>query len=522
MVKKYLRKFRADRIKYGNYSEGGRVMSEQAKGMLKSKLENNLSEVGQAEFDNIDGNERFIKFIKEHNIEFIDLRFTDLRGKEHHVTIPKDKVDNSFFKYGKAFDGSSLCGWQHINKSDLLLIPDVSTTVIDIFCETPTVIVRCDIVDPDTQKPYLRDPRGVAKRAETYLKETGIADLCYFGQEVEFFIFDNVRWDIQINSCFYEVDSAEASWNTGREIESGNMGHRPRIKGGYFPVPPVDSFHNLRSVMCQSLMEMGLVPEVHHHEVATCGQNEITTRYSTLLHKCDEVLMFKYVIQNTAHAYNKTVTFMPKPLVGDNGSGLHCHQSLSKDGKNLFAGNDYAGLSEMALYYIGGIIKHARALNAFTNPSTNSYKRLVPGFEAPVTMVYSEGNRSAGIRIPHVFSEKEKRIEARFPDAMANPYFAFSAMLMAGLDGIRKKIHPGKPIEENLYDLSLDQVKAFPSLCSSLEQALDCLEQDHDFLLEGGVFTKELIDAYIAVKREEVMRVNMTTHPIEFDLYYSS
>ncbi len=461
------------------------------------------------------------KMIKDHEVEFVDLRFTDLRGKEHHVTLPQNKIDDSFFKYGKAFDGSSLCGWQDINKSDLLLIPDVGTAVMDPFCEMPTLIIRCDVYDPDTRKPYSRDPRGVAHRAEEYLSKSGIAEVCNFGQEVEFFIFDNVRFDVQMNRCFYEIDSEEAHWNSGKSFENGNLGHRPRVKGGYFPVPPVDSSHDLRSAMCHALMTMGLVPEVHHHEVATCGQNEITTRYSTLLHKCDEMLVFKYVIHNIAHAHNKTVTFMPKPLVGDNGSGLHCHQSLSSGGKNLFAGKEYAGLSEMALYYLGGIIKHARALNAFTNPSTNSYKRLVPGYEAPVTMVYSEGNRSAGIRIPHVFTDKEKRIEARFPDAMSNPYLAFSAMLMAGLDGIKNKIHPGEPVEENLYDLPAAKVKTFPSLCSSLEQALDSLEQDHAFLLEGGVFTKDLIDAYIGIKREEVGRLNGTTNPVEFDMYYS-
>lgn len=461
------------------------------------------------------------KMMEEHTVEYVDLRFVDLRGKEHHVTLPKNKIDEHFFKYGKAFDGSSLCGWQDINKSDLLLAPDVSTAIIDPFCEVPTLIIRCDVMDPTTDAPYIRDPRGVTKRAEKYLKSTGIADDCYFGQEVEFFIFDDVRWDIQMNGCFYKVDSAEANWNTGTSFENGNMGHRPRIKGGYFPVPPVDSSHDLRSTMCNVLMSVGLVPEVHHHEVATCGQNEITTRYSTLLHKADEMLVFKYVIHNVANAQNKTVTFMPKPLVGDNGSGLHCHQSLAKDNKNLFSGKEYAGLSKMALYYIGGIIKHARALNAFTNPSTNSYKRLVPGFEAPVTMVYSEGNRSAGIRIPHVFNEKEKRIEARFPDAMANPYLAFPAMLMAGLDGIKNKINPGEAVDENLYDLPPEKVKTFPSLCSSLEQALDSLENNHAFLLEGGVFTEDLINAYIGVKREEVTQLAMTTHPIEFDLYYS-
>ena len=461
------------------------------------------------------------KMMQEHDIEFVDLRFTDLRGKEHHVTLPKSKVDESLFRHGKVFDGSSLAGWCIIHKSDLVLRPDVSTAVVDVFCEHPTLIVRCDVYDPTTGDAYSRDPRAVARRAEEYLKKSGIADTCYFGQEVEFFIFDDVRWNLSMNGCFYELDSNEADWNTGTISEEGNMGHRPRIKGGYFPVPPVDSSHDLRSSMCLTLEEMGLVPEVHHHEVATSNQNEITTRYSTLLVKADEMLTFKYVIQNVAHSFGKTVTFMPKPLVGDNGSGLHCHQSLAKNGKNLFSGKSYAGLSEMALYYIGGLIKHSRALNAFTNPSTNSYKRLVPGFEAPVTMVYSESNRSAAIRIPHVFTDKEKRIEARFPDAMSNPYLAFSAMLMAGLDGIKNKIHPGEAVDENIYELTPEESKNLPHLCSSLEQALDCLEEDYEFLLAGNVFTKDLIDAYISVKREEVTRVNMVTHPAEFDLYYS-
>ncbi|OGT59561.1 MAG: type I glutamate--ammonia ligase [Gammaproteobacteria bacterium RIFCSPHIGHO2_12_FULL_43_28] len=461
------------------------------------------------------------KAIVDYNVEFVDLRFTDLRGKEHHVTIPKGKIDEGFFEYGKAFDGSSLCGWMDIDKSDLLLVPDISTAVMDIFCKVPTLVIRCDVYNPDTFAPYSRDPRAVTRRAEEYLRTTGIADTCYFGQEVEFFIFEDVRWDIKMNGCFYQVDSEEASWNTGAVFEGGNRGHRPRSKGGYFPVPPVDSSHDLRGDMCHALLAMGLLPEVHHHEVATCGQNEITTRYSTLLNKADEMLVLKYVLHMVANENGKTVTFMPKPLVGDNGSGLHCHQSLAKDGKNLFAGKGYAGLSDIALYYIGGLIKHARALNAFTNPGTNSYKRLVPGFEAPVTMVYSEGNRSAGIRIPHVFSEKEKRIEARFPDALVNPYLAFAALLMAGLDGIQNKIHPGDAVDENIYEMSPERSREFPKLCSSLEQALDCLKADHDFLLKGNVFTKEIIDAYIAVKQEEVTQLNMTTHPIEFDLYYS-
>lgn len=461
------------------------------------------------------------KLISDNKVEFVDLRFTDLRGKEHHLTLPEYKIDEDFFKHGKAFDGSSLCGWKDIHKSDLILMPDITTAVMDLFAEVPTLIIRCDVIDPETRVPYLCDPRGVVKRAEAYLQASGIADTCYFGQEFEFFIFDDVRWDLQMSGCFYKLDSEEASWNTGTSMKEGNMGHRPRVKGGYFPVPPVDSSHDLRSHICQALQAMGILPEVHHHEVATCGQNEITTRYNTLLNKADETLTFKYIVQNIAHAHNKTVTFMPKPIVGDNGSGMHCHISLAKEEKNLFVGKEYAGLSLLALYFIGGIIKHARALNAFTNPTTNSYKRLVPGYEAPVTMVYSEGNRSAGIRIPHVFNDKEKRIEARFPDAMANSYLAFSALLMAGLDGIKNKIHPGEAVDKNLYDLPLQQVKSFPSLCASLDQALDNLEKDCDFLLEGNVFNMALIESYIALKREESSKVNMTTHPVEFDLYYS-
>lgn len=461
------------------------------------------------------------KMMEEHKVEFVDLRFTDLRGKEHHVTLPKSKVDDNLFKDGKVFDGSSIAGWSVINKSDLVLHPDLTTAVLDPFCEVPTINIRCDVFDPITKQSYTREPRGVAKRAEAYLKETGLAEVCYFGQEVEFFVFDDVRWDISINGCFHKLDANEASWNTGTPMPEGNMGHRPRVKGGYFPVPPVDSSHDLRSMMCQTLIEMGLVPEVHHHEVATSNQNEITTRYNTLLHKADEMLVFKYVIHNVAHSMGKTVTFMPKPLVGDNGSGLHCHQSLAKDGKNLFAGDEYAGLSKMAIYYIGGLIKHSRALNAFTNPSTNSYKRLVPGFEAPVTMVYSESNRSAAIRIPYVFNNKEKRIEARFPDAMCNPYLAFSAMLMAGLDGIKNKIHPGDAVDENLYDLDPKKAASLPHLCATLEQALEALAMDHEFLLAGNVFNEDLIKSYIHIKREEVNRLNMTTHPLEFEMYYS-
>jgi glutamine synthetase len=459
------------------------------------------------------------KLISEHQVRYVDLRFTDLRGTWHHVTLPQSKIDDQFFKYGKAFDGSSIAGWKSIDESDSLLIP-TEVAFLDPFFETPTLVIICDVYDPKTLKPYILDPRGVARRAEEYLVSTGIADVSYFGKEMEFFVFEDVRWDIQMYGSFYELNAEEACWNTKLKLEHGNMGHRPHAKGAYFPAPPVDRTQNLRSYMCDILDAMGLKTEVHHHEVSPM-QNEITAKFNKLLFTCDDMQKAKYGIRNAAHAHGKTATFMPKPIVGDNGSGLHCHQSLAKDGKNLFAGDGYAGLSQLAVYYIGGLIKHARALNAFANPTTNSYKRLVPGYEAPVTMVYSQGNRSAGIRIPYVFTEKEKRIEARFPDAMANPYLAFSAMLMAGLDGIKNKIDPGKPVEKNLYELPSEEVKAFPSLCSSLEQALDALEADQQFLLEGSVFSKELIDSYIALKREEVERVNMTTHPVEFDLYYS-
>jgi glutamine synthetase len=361
----------------------------------------------------------------------------------------------------------------------------------------------------------------LAKRAEAYLKTTGIADTAYFGPEPEFFIFDEVRWDTQMHSTSYNINSQEGCWNTNTVYGSGNTGHRPGLKGGYFPVPPVDSSQDLRSEMTETLKEMGLVIEAHHHEVATANQNEIATQFNTLVKKADEIQILKYVVQNVAHAYGKTATFMPKPLVGDNGSGMHCHQSLSKNGKNIFAGNAYEGLSLEALYYIGGIIKHARALNAFTNSTTNSYKRLVPGFEAPVMLAYSARNRSASIRIPYVASEKGRRIEVRFPDAMSNPYLAFSAMMMAGLDGIANKIHPGESNDEDLYELSDKAAKKIPQVCHSLDQALEALDKDRGFLTAGGVFSNDLIDAYIKLKMEEVTRLRMATHPVEFELYYS-
>lgn len=465
--------------------------------------------------------EKVLTFIEKNSIKFVDLRFTDLRGKEHHITVPSAKANTELFQYGKAFDGSSINGWATIDKSDMLLMPIPESAVIDPFREAATLNIRCAIYSPDTGLPYGRDPRAVAKRGEEFLKQTGLADVAYFGQEIEFFVFDDVRWALSMSGASYSVDSNEAVWNSNKELPEGNMGFRPGVKGGYFPVPPVDSSHDLRSHMCEVLQEMGLIPEIHHHEVATANQNEIVTRYDTLLNKCDEIQVFKYCIKNVAHEYGKTVTFMPKPIVDDNGSAMHTHQSLSRDGKNLFSGDGYAGLSEMALYYIGGILKHARALNAFTNPATNSYKRLVPGFEAPVKMAYSACNRSAAIRIPHVAQAFEKRFEARFPDPLANPYLAFTAMLMAGVDGIKNKIHPGEALDQNLYDLPAEEAEKIPNMCASLEEAIAALKADHEFLLEGDVFTKDILDAYIGLKQEEVTRHNSTTHPVEFDMYYA-
>jgi glutamine synthetase len=462
-----------------------------------------------------------LKLMKEKEVKFVDLRFTDTRGKEQHVSMPASIVDEDMFTDGKMFDGSSIAGWKGINESDMVLMPDATTAVMDPFSDETTLIVSCDILEPNTMQGYERDPRSVAKRAEAYLKSTGIADTAFFGPEPEFFILDDVRWGADMSGCFYKVDSQEADWNSERVYQDGNMGHRPGIKGGYFPVPPVDSLNDIRAAMCLALEEMGVEVEVHHHEVATAGQCEIGTKFDTLVRRADKTLKMKYVIHNVAHAYGKTATFMPKPLVGDNGSGMHVHQSLGKDGKNLFAGDKYAGLSDMALYYIGGIIKHARALNAICNPTTNSYKRLVPGFEAPVMLAYSARNRSASIRIPWVSSPKGRRIEVRFPDPMANPYLAFSAMMMAGLDGIQNKIHPGDAMDKDLYDLEPEEAKSIPTVCHALDMALDYLDKDRGFLTAGGVFTDDLIDAYIALKMDEVTRMRMTTHPIEYDMYYS-
>jgi glutamine synthetase len=459
--------------------------------------------------------------IKEHDIVFVDLRFTDTKGKEQHVTLPSHCIDEDFLEEGKMFDGSSITGWKHINESDMVLMPDVDTAVLDPFCEDATLNLRCDILEPATMQGYERDPRSIARRAEAYLKSTGIADTAYFGPEPEFFIFDDVRFSIDMRGASYQIDSNEAAWNSERSYDGGNMGHRPRVKGGYFPVPPVDSSQDLRSQMCLVLEEMGIKTEAHHHEVATANQNEIATRFNTLVKKADEIQVLKYVVHNVAHAYGKTATFMPKPIVGDNGSGMHVHQSLSKDGVNIFAGNKYAGLSEDALFYIGGIIKHARSLNALTNPSTNSYKRLVPGYEAPVMLAYSSKNRSASIRIPHVPSEKGRRIEVRFPDPTANPYLAFAAMMMAGLDGIQNKIHPGDAMDKDLYDLPPEEAAEIPTVASSLEMALSELDKNREYLTRGGVFTDDFIDSFIAMKKDEANYVNMTTHPAEFDMYYS-
>ena len=462
-----------------------------------------------------------IDLIKEKEVKFVDFRFTDTIGKEQHVTVPSHTIDDDLFEDGKMFDGSSIAGWKGINESDMILMPDASTTVVDIFSEETTINIRCDVVEPSTMQGYDRCPRSLADRAQAYLESTGIADAAYFGPENEFFIFDSVTWQTNMQSAFYKIGSDEGAWASGDGHKDGNVGHRPGVKGGYFPVPPVDSLHDLRSAMCLAIEEMGVMTEVHHHEVATAGQCEIGTKFNTLTAKADEVQIMKYVVHNVAHAYGKTATFMPKPLVGDNGNGMHVHQSLFKDGENLFSGDSYGGLSETALYYIGGIIKHARAINAFANPSTNSYKRLVPGFEAPTILAYSARNRSASIRIPYISNPKGRRIEVRFGDSMANPYLCFAAMMMAGLDGIQNKIHPGDAMDKDLYDLPPEEEKKLKLVAFSLDQALDALDQDRDFLKAGGVFSDDLIDAYIDLKMDDVTRLRMTTHPAEFDMYYS-
>jgi len=462
-----------------------------------------------------------LKMIKDKEVRFVDFRFTDTRGKEQHVSVPSKQVDNDKFELGHAFDGSSIAGWKGIQASDMLLMPDPGTAVIDPFMDEITLNITCDVIEPGDGKGYERDPRSLGKRAEVYLKSTGLGDTAYFGPEPEFFVFDAVEWSVDMSGSYCKVFSSEASWSTAEKFEGGNMGHRPSVKGGYFPVPPVDSLQDVRSAMCLAMEQMGVEVEVHHHEVANAGQCEIGTKFAPLVKRADWLQILKYCVHNTAAAYGKTATFMPKPIVGDNGSGMHVHQSVWKDGKNLFDGPGYAGLSEFALFYIGGIIKHAKSLNAFTNPGTNSYKRLVPGFEAPINLAYSARNRSAAVRVPYVTSGKARRIEVRFPDPTCNPYLGFSAMLMAGLDGVQNKIHPGDPMDKNLYDLPAEEAAKVPHPCASLDEALDHLDKDRAFLTRGGVFTDDMIDGYIALKMEEVTRFRMTTHPVEYDMYFS-
>ena len=461
------------------------------------------------------------KLMNDNKVLFADLRFTDTRGKEQHISLPASAIDEKFFKQGKMFDGSSIAGWRGIDKSDMILMPDISTVAIDPFYADPTLIIRCDILEPQTMTGYDRDPRSIAKRAEEYLKSTGIGDQAFFGPEPEFFLFDSVRFKTEMKGSMVEIDDTEAAWNSDTDYEGGNKGYRPAVKGGYFPVPPVDSSQNIRSAMCKLMARMGMTLEAHHHEVATCGQNEIATEFRSLTKKADEVMMYKYIVQNVAYQYGKTATFMPKPIYGDNGSGMHCHQSIAKGGTNVFAGSLYGGLSQESLWYIGGIIKHAQSINAFTNPSTNSYKRLVPHFEAPLMLAYSAANRSASIRIPYSISPKAAHIEVRFPDCTANPYLAFSAMLMAGLDGIKNKINPGDPMDKNLYDLPPEEAANIPQVCTSLEQALKALKADYEYLLEGGVFSEDFINSYIDLKVEEDTKVRSTPAPAEFELYYS-
>ncbi len=462
-----------------------------------------------------------LKMIKDQDIQFVDFRFTDTKGKEQHVSVPAAMADEDMFDEGKMFDGSSIAGWKGIQESDMILLPDANSAVIDPFLQDTTLLLRCDVIEPTTMQGYDRDPRTIAKRGEAYLKSTGIGDAAYFGPEAEFFIFDSVRWSNDISGAAYEIESKEAAWSSDRDYEEGNIGHRPGVKGGYFPVPPVDAMQDVRSAMCLAMADMGLQVEVHHHEVGTAGQGEIGTRFDTLVAKADQLQVYKYCVHNVAHAHGLTATFMPKPLVGDNGSGMHVHQSIFNGDNNVFSGEEYGGLSEAALYYIGGIFKHARALNAFTNATTNSYKRLVPGFEAPVLLAYSARNRSASCRIPYVTNPKARRVEIRFPDSSGNPYLTFTAMMMAGLDGIQNKIHPGGPMEKDLYDLPPEEEKNIATVAHSLDLALDALDADRDFLKAGGVMGDDMIDAYIALKTEEVQRLRLATHPVEFEMYYS-
>ncbi|MFQ5563769.1 MAG: type I glutamate--ammonia ligase [Parvularculaceae bacterium] len=462
-----------------------------------------------------------LKQIKDQDIKFIDLRFTDPRGKWQHVTFDRSLADDDFFADGAMFDGSSIAGWKAINESDMILAPDTETAVIDPFFAQPTLSIICDILEPSTGQPYGRDPRSTAKAAEAFLASSGVGDSAFFGPEAEFFVFDDARWSNEQNQTGFSIDSTEGPYNSGTPYEGGNLGHRPGPKGGYFPTPPVDSAQDLRSEMLTVMAEMGLEPEKHHHEVAP-SQHELGMKFAALTSMADKMQIYKYVVHQVAAAYGKTATFMPKPVFNDNGSGMHVHQSIWKEGKPLFAGDRYADLSETCLYYIGGVIKHARAINAFANAATNSYKRLVPGFEAPVLLAYSARNRSASVRIPWVTSPKGKRIETRFPDAAGNPYFTFAALLMAGLDGIENKLHPGDPMDKDLYDLPPEELKDVPTVCASLRDALGALDRDREFLKKGNVFNDDQIDAYIELKMEEVTRFEMAPHPVEFAMYYSA
>ncbi|MBS0503956.1 MAG: type I glutamate--ammonia ligase [Proteobacteria bacterium] len=462
-----------------------------------------------------------LKRIKDEEIEWVDLRFTDPKGKWQHLTMVSSVLGEDELTDGLMFDGSSIAGWKAINESDMILKPDLDAVWTDPFSATPMLILVCDIVEPSTGELYSRDPRSTAKRAEAYLKNTGIGDTIYVGPEAEFFMFDDVRFENTYNTSYYRLDDIELPTNTGREYEVGNLAHRPRAKGGYFPVAPVDSAVDIRGEMVSTMLEMGLPCDKHHHEVAA-AQHELGLTFGTLVETADRMQIYKYVVHQVAHAYGKTATFMPKPIKEDNGSGMHTHMSIWEKGKPLFAGNGYAGLSDMCLYFIGGVIKHAKALNAFTNPATNSYKRLVPGYEAPVLLAYSSRNRSASCRIPYGAGSKAKRVEFRFPDALANPYLCYAALLMAGLDGIQNRIHPGEAMDKNLYDLPPAELAEVPTVCGSLREALDALEVDMDFLLKGDVFGREQIEAYVELKREEVARWEMTPSPVEFDMYYSS
>jgi len=461
-----------------------------------------------------------LAMIKENEIEWVDVRFTDPKGKWQHLTMCAGVIGEDELEDGLMFDGSSIEGWKAINESDMILRPDLDAAYIDPFSADPMLILFCDIVEPGTGELYSRDPRSTAKRAEAYLQSTGIGDTVYVGPEAEFFMFDDVRFSDGYNGSMFAIDDIELPTNTGRSYDSGNLGHRPRAKGGYFPVAPVDSMTDVRAEMVSTMLEMGLPCDKHHHEVAA-AQHELGLTFGTLVETADRMQIYKYVVHMVAQAYGKTATFMPKPIKSDNGSGMHTHISIWKEGKPLFAGNGYAGLSEMCLFFIGGVIKHAKALNAFTNPTTNSYKRLVPGFEAPVLLAYSSRNRSASCRIPYGTGEKAKRVEFRFPDAMANPYLCYSALLMAGLDGIQNKIHPGEAMDKNLYDLPPEELKEVPTVCASLREALDALAADHDFLLKGDVFLKDQIEAYIDLKWDDVVRWETTPSPVEFDMYYS-